>query len=41
MMCSYSLHRLSIFPFQYVDKFTMENIEIEQRAQDHQFVKYI
>lgn len=30
MMFSYILLRLSIFLFQYVEKFTMENIQIEQ-----------
>lgn len=41
MMRSYILRRLSIFLFQYVEKFTMENIQTEQREHEYQFIKCI
>lgn len=41
MMRSYILRRLSIFLFQYGEKFTMENIQTEQIAQEYQFIKCI
>lgn len=40
-MRSYILCRPSIFLSQYVEKFTMENMQTEQRAQGYQFIECI